>query len=146
VKTKRAHLIHQDLHKKYSEVVRTGPNMIMIDNPKAIPIIYTTRPGFIKVCALLLSSRLLNLFAHKAWVQAPFYGTLQPYTRDAGTLVGVFNTQDEAVHMIKSPITPIFSVSSAVVFESHVDEVLQCLSKNLDKRFVKYRNIFDLVS
>jgi len=52
VKTKRAHLIHQDLHKKYGEVVRTGPNMVMIDNPEAIPIVYTTRPGFIKVYSL----------------------------------------------------------------------------------------------
>jgi hypothetical protein len=49
VKTKRAHLIHQDLHKKYGTLVRTGPNMVMFDNPEAIPIVYTTRPGFIKV-------------------------------------------------------------------------------------------------
>ena len=40
----------------------------------------------------------------------------------------------------------MFSVSSAITFEGHVDEVLKCLSKNLDERFVKHGNIFDLGS
>lgn len=48
--------------------------------------------------------------------------------------------------MIKAPVAPIFSVSSATTFESHVDEVLQSLSENLDKRFLKHGNIFDLGS
>lgn len=49
VRTKRAHLIHQEIHEKYGEVVRTGPNMVMFSNPEAIPSVYTTKPGFIKV-------------------------------------------------------------------------------------------------
>jgi hypothetical protein len=62
-------------------------------------------------------------------------------------LVGVFSAQDEAAHkMIKRPIAPMFSVSSTATFEGYVDEVLQCLSKNIDQRFVKHGNIFDLGS
>lgn len=48
--------------------------------------------------------------------------------------------------MIKNPVAPIFSVSNALTFEGHVDEVLQCLSENLDQRFAKHGNVFDLGS
>ena len=48
--TKRAHLILQDMHEKYGDVVRIGPNMVSFSNPKAIPTVYPMRPGFPKVC------------------------------------------------------------------------------------------------
>jgi Cytochrome P450 len=46
--------------------------------------------------------------------------------------------------MIKSPVAPLFSVSSSATFEGKIDEVLQCFSENLDQRFVKHGNVFDL--
>ena len=49
VKTKKAHLILQDVHEKYGEVVRIGPNNVTFSNPEAIPTVYTTRTGFPKV-------------------------------------------------------------------------------------------------
>lgn len=49
VKTKRAHLILQDYHEKYGEVVRIGPNLVSVSNPEVLPSIYTTRTGFPKV-------------------------------------------------------------------------------------------------
>jgi hypothetical protein len=49
--TKRAHLILQDVHTKYGEVVRIGPNMVSFSNPEAIPTVYPTRAGFPKVCS-----------------------------------------------------------------------------------------------
>ena len=49
VTTKRAHLIHQQLHNKYGDVVRMGPNMVSIGNPSAISAIYPMRQGFVKV-------------------------------------------------------------------------------------------------
>lgn len=49
VLTKRAHFIHQDLHKKYGDVVRMGPNMVSISNPAVIHTLYPTRRGFVKV-------------------------------------------------------------------------------------------------
>lgn len=52
--TKRAHLILQDMHERYGEVVRIGPNMVSFSNPEAIPTVYPTRPGFPKVCIRIL--------------------------------------------------------------------------------------------
>lgn len=50
--------------------------------------------------------------------------------------MGVFNTQDEQIHkLIKNPIAPLFSLSNVVSFEGLVEEVLECLEKQLDKRF-----------
>ena len=49
VKSKQAQLKHQNVHEVYGEIVRTGPNMVSISNPEAIPTVYPMRPGFIKV-------------------------------------------------------------------------------------------------
>ncbi|KAI1375397.1 putative benzoate 4-monooxygenase cytochrome P450 [Hypoxylon crocopeplum] len=115
VKTGRAHLIHEQIHQKYGEVVRIGPNMVSISNPEAIPTVYPMRPGFPK---------------------SDFYATLRPYTPDHGTLLAVFNTQDEQVHKrIKNPIAPLYSLSNVVLFEGLIDEVLECLEEQLDNRF-----------
>ena len=57
VTTKRAHLILQDMHEKYGEVVRVGPNTVAFSNPEAIPTVYTARTGFPKV--RVLTTRLL---------------------------------------------------------------------------------------
>lgn len=51
VTTKRAHLIHQEMHEKYGEVVRIGPNTVIFSNPEAIPTVYIARTGFPKVCS-----------------------------------------------------------------------------------------------
>lgn len=60
VKTKRAHLILQEAHEKYGELVRIGPNTVSIHNPGLIPTIYTARTGFPKVSGLS-SNRLSPL-------------------------------------------------------------------------------------
>jgi hypothetical protein len=60
-------------------------------------------------------------------------------------VTAVFNCRDEALHKtIKSPIAPLFSVASTSSFEGRIDQVLQCFSDNLDHRFVKHGNVFDL--
>lgn len=59
-------------------------------------------------------------------------------------MLAVFNTQDEQMHKrIKSPIAPLFSLSNVVTFEGLVEEVLLCLSKQFDKRFVDTSEKFD---
>lgn len=56
----------------------------------------------------------------------------------------VFNTQDEQMHKrLKSPIAPLFSLSNTVTFEGLVDDVLACLSEQLDKRFADTTEILD---
>ena len=47
--SKRAHEIHIELHEKYGDLVRFGPNMVSISDPREIPTLYPMRPGFVKV-------------------------------------------------------------------------------------------------
>lgn len=47
--TGRIHLTHADLHRKYGPLVRIGPNVVSVGDPKAIPIIYGSTAGFQKV-------------------------------------------------------------------------------------------------
>lgn len=49
VRTKKAHLIHQQMHEKYGEVVRIGPKTVIFRDPAAIPTVYPMRAGFPKV-------------------------------------------------------------------------------------------------
>lgn len=49
VSSKRAHEIHIELHEKYGDLVRFGPNMVSVADPAEIPTIYPMRPGFVKV-------------------------------------------------------------------------------------------------
>lgn len=55
VLTGHAQVIHRKLHDKYGPLIRIGPNMISVDEPDAIPTIYTTKPGTIKVRPRLLT-------------------------------------------------------------------------------------------
>ncbi|KAI0854665.1 putative benzoate 4-monooxygenase cytochrome P450 [Xylaria cubensis] len=115
VKTGQSQKYHRQLHEKYGEIVRLGPNMVSISNPEVIPILYPTRPGFPK---------------------SDLYATLRPYSRDNNGLKVVFNTQDEKLHkQIKSPIAPLYSLTNTVTFEPLVDEVLTCLEEQLNKKF-----------
>ena len=57
----------------------------------------------------------------------------------------VFNTTDEQLHKkIKSPIAPFFSMTSTTSFEILVDDVLECLVEQLDRRFSTNCQVFDL--
>ena len=49
VRSKRSHEIHANLHDKYGDLVRFGPNMVCISDPAAIATVYPMRPGFPKV-------------------------------------------------------------------------------------------------
>ncbi|KAL7952201.1 cytochrome P450 CYP4/CYP19/CYP26 subfamily protein [Trichoderma compactum] len=123
VRTGRAHLYHQAVHAKYGDIVRIGPHMVSVSNPEAIQTIYPIRSGFPK---------------------SDFYSALRPYSSERGSMLLVFNTQDEQMHKrLKSPIAPLFSLSNTVTFEGLVDDVLACLSEQLDKHFVDTTEILD---
>lgn len=78
-------------------------------------------------------------------MQGDFYKTLMPYTRSSSSLPLVFNTRDETLHkQLKSPIASIFSLSNVLTFERFVDEVTDVFFEQLDKRFIKPENTFDL--
>ncbi|OKL64465.1 hypothetical protein UA08_00991 [Talaromyces atroroseus] len=124
VKTGRSHEIHQDLHRKYGDVVRFGPNMVSVADPACIPVIYPMRPGFPK---------------------GQFYRALMPYTGKGKSLPAVFNTRDEAIlKQIKSPIAPLFSLSNVLTLEPFVTRTLEVLLEQFDARFVQTGKTFDL--
>jgi len=67
-----------------------------------------------------------------------------PYSK-TGALPAVFNTRDEQLHkQIKSPIAPLFSFSSALTYEAHVDEVLEVFLQQMNERFVETNDPFNL--
>ncbi|KAJ5497539.1 Benzoate 4-monooxygenase cytochrome P450 [Penicillium fimorum] len=130
VHTGRAHLILQDAHRKYGEVVRIGPNMVSFSNPDAIPAVYPMRPGIPKVVDLPMGD---------------FYATLRPYTRSGGALHAVFNTTEEDIlKQIKTPIAPLFNISNTVTFEPLVDEVLECIHDRFDQAFCATEQVMDM--
>jgi hypothetical protein len=49
VLSKHAHDIHIELHEKYGDLVRFGPNMVSVADPAEIPTIYPLKAGFVKV-------------------------------------------------------------------------------------------------
>jgi hypothetical protein len=49
VQSNRAHEIHVDVHKKYGQLVRIGPNMVSVQDPREISTIYNHAGTFKKV-------------------------------------------------------------------------------------------------
>jgi len=45
----KTHLTSINLHKKYGQLVRIGPNHLSVSDPKAISLIYSTKEDFTKV-------------------------------------------------------------------------------------------------
>lgn len=123
VRTKEAQLVHQRIHEQYGPVVRTGPNMVMFNDPAAIPIVHIMRRGFPK---------------------SPFYHIFQTYT-PKGPAITAFNATDEDdLKKVKAPVAPLFSASNVMTFEPIVNDVLECFVENIDKRFLKHGTIFDI--
>lgn len=78
-------------------------------------------------------------------MQGDFYASLRPYTKTKGSLQAVFNTQNEDVHKaLKTPIAPLFSVTNVSVFEPHIDDLLRVTEEQLEKRYAKNGEAFDL--
>ncbi|GIJ88500.1 hypothetical protein Asppvi_007424 [Aspergillus pseudoviridinutans] len=85
---------------------------------------------------------ITNLY-RMSWVD--FYVTLRPYTRSGGALHAVFNTTEEHIlKQIKTPIAPLFSISSTTTFEPLVDEVLQCIRAKFEEKFTETQRIIDM--
>lgn len=55
VRSRHSEVTHIDLHRKYGDVVRLGPNTLSFSSPSAIKVIYGLNKGFTKVCLSVLS-------------------------------------------------------------------------------------------
>ncbi|CAL3970624.1 unnamed protein product [Diplocarpon coronariae] len=91
---------YMEIHRKYGNIVRTGPNTVSIADPAAIPVLYGIGSSFIK---------------------AEFYETFTPFYKDA-RMESLFSTRDPAYHKaIKRPVANKFSMSSLRLLESLID-------------------------
>lgn len=73
------------------------------------------------------------------------YRSLTPYSPKGKSQPLVFNTRDETLHMqMKKPVAPLFSLTSVLKFEHHVDDMLRLLFQQLDWRFSVPNLPFDL--
>ena len=123
VLTRKAQYVHIDLHKRYGQLVRIGPNVVSVGDPAEIQQIYGLTGHFIK---------------------SAFYPVLQPHAKGAA-MPGLFNTQDEDLHRVmKKPIASIYSMTNLVSFESYVNSTMSVFFKELDRRFAETAEICDL--
>ncbi|KAH7010076.1 cytochrome P450 [Ilyonectria destructans] len=107
----------RQLHDKYGEVVRVGPNDLSFNGGKASAQIYKAGRGLPKT---------------------KFYDGFTAFNPN------LFGTQDEEIHSIRRrQMAHAFSLQSIRGMESYIDTHLLKLRKNLD-HYVKTEEVFDL--
>ncbi|KAL8810355.1 MAG: hypothetical protein Q9223_007774 [Gallowayella weberi] len=108
--------IHIQQHEKYGKLVRFGPNMVSVGDATEIASIYGFKSNFNK---------------------SDFYRVLLFYAKGK-PVPTIFATQDEHLHrVLKTPITPIYSMSNLVSFEPYVNKTINAFITQLDRRFVQ---------
>ncbi|KAF7183368.1 hypothetical protein CNMCM7691_003567 [Aspergillus felis] len=138
--SRRAHDIHIDLHRKHGKLVRFGPNMVSVGDPKEVPAIYGFSGKYKKV---LSKYNFVNRNKEADQEQSKFYQVILPMSKGK-ILPGLFATQDEDIHrMLKKPIASIYSMSNLVSFEPFVDQTIHCFFDQLDSRFANHGRPLD---
>ncbi|KAJ5649898.1 benzoate 4-monooxygenase cytochrome P450 [Penicillium longicatenatum] len=123
--TNKSHEIHSGLHKKYGRLVRFGPNMISVTDPREIQNIYNFAGSFGK---------------------SDFYRALAFYVKGKPVQT-IFATQNENIHrQLRRPIAGMYSMTNLVSFEPYVDSTMRYLFERLDEEFVKPGRICNLES
>lgn len=118
-----SHDRYLELHNKYGDLVRIGPNCVSISKPDMIQSIYGIQKGYVK---------------------SDFYAVWQNIVNGKRTPSLVFTT-DEAQHaMLKRPIAPAFSLSTLVDFEPLIDSTTAVFLSRLDVLHAATGNICDL--
>ncbi|KAL9106661.1 MAG: hypothetical protein Q9227_008313 [Pyrenula ochraceoflavens] len=107
------HLIQ--LHKKYGDIVRIGPNELSISRPDYVPRVYGLNPGYLK--------------------KSDMYDAFGPRIngRREVSWLSVRNPLDHAA--IKKPIAGAYAFSIILEYEPLVDEVISRFLKRLDSEF-----------
>jgi hypothetical protein len=138
--SRRAHDIHIELHRKYGKLVRFGPNMVSVGDPKEVPAIYGFSGKYKKV---LSKYNFVSPNEGADQEQSKFYQVILPMSKGK-ILPGLFATQDEDIHrMLKKPIASIYSMSNLVSFEPFVDQTIHCFFGQLDTRFANHGRPLD---
>jgi hypothetical protein len=122
VASNRAHEIHIEQHEKHGDVVRFGPNMVSVSDPREIPKIYKM---------------------HNPLIKSDYYHVILPRV-DGEIMPSLFPTQDETLHRkMKRPIGGVYSMSNLTSFESLVDNTIEVFLSEINRRFVNDNKSFD---
>ncbi|PKS11344.1 hypothetical protein jhhlp_003106 [Lomentospora prolificans] len=111
---RRPEITHIELHKKYGDVVRLGPNTLSFSNPKALKAIYGLNKGFIK---------------------SDFYIVQQSVVK-GHRLASLFSTTDNSFHaQFRRCVNSAFAMSALVQYEPFVDNTTKLFLDRTEKLF-----------
>ncbi|KAI9654954.1 MAG: hypothetical protein M1821_005707 [Bathelium mastoideum] len=111
------------LHKKYGPLVRIGPNMISVDDPASMNVIYGFKPIYEKT-------------AFYPIVEALYKGKL---------LANLFTTRNEKYHAhLKRASVNAYSMTTLAELEPHVQEVIQLFLRRIDEVTDGGKKAFDI--
>ncbi|KAK8063770.1 hypothetical protein PG996_008422, partial [Apiospora saccharicola] len=107
----QSHVVIHELHKRFGPVVRLGPNMLDLDMPDFIKVLYNTK---------------------SQWKKTEFYHGSSSIV-DGEIVYNIFSQTDPETHAHwRKPISKQYSTNSVLLFESRIDDVL---SELLDMLF-----------
>jgi hypothetical protein len=119
-----------ELHQKYGDIVRIGPNVLSFADPRALKTIYGLNKGFTKVCPtppLFDTADLLR--------QSDFYPIQQGVVKGR-RLPSLFSSTDETYHArYRRCVNGAFSMSSLVSYEPLVESTLSVFLSQTEKLF-----------
>ncbi|KAK5015246.1 hypothetical protein LTR16_008707, partial [Cryomyces antarcticus] len=111
---RRAQHTHIELHRKYGDIVRLGPNVLSFADPRAIKVIYGLNKGMTK---------------------SDFYPVQQAVSKGR-RLQSLFSTVDEDYHAkYRRCVNSAFSMSSLVSYEPLVDNTTDAFLEQTQKLF-----------
>lgn len=103
-----------DLHRKYGDIVRIGPNVLSFADPRALKTIYGLNKGFVK---------------------SEFYPVQQAVVKGR-RLPSLFSSTDETYHArYRRCVNGAFSMSSLVSYEPLVESTLSVFLNETEKKF-----------
>ncbi|KAF3913537.1 hypothetical protein ABW20_dc0103048 [Dactylellina cionopaga] len=120
---RRPEVVHQELHKRYGDLVRIGPNCISVGSANEVKTIYG----------------ITRLFQ-----KSKFYPVTRPIAAGKEVL-GVFDVTSEELHKnLKRPIGHAYAMSTLLDYEPYVDSTIQVLQRRLEELYVDNGKICDL--
>ncbi|EPS38807.1 hypothetical protein H072_7405 [Dactylellina haptotyla CBS 200.50] len=120
---RRPEVVHQNLHRKYGDLVRIGPNCVSVGSANEVKTIY----GITKL-----------------FQKSKFYPVTRPIAAGKEVL-GVFDVTSEELHKnLKRPIGHAYAMSTLLDYEPYVDSTIQVLQRRLEELYADKDKVCDL--
>ena len=136
------------LHAKHGLAVRLGPNLVALNDPALIPVIYNPRGTFRKVSIpfMLRSSRWSGRVTpskHSRLTmcrQGDFYSACDALVH-GNKMEHIFSTRSNQFHLEQlTPIQKFYSIQGVLAYEHLIDRAMLLLCEQLEARFVNGAN------